>query len=477
MEKQKISPARIFLLLSIIFSVGTILGLLSAAGIISKINLPIAVNPAVDARCSQKVKFSDTSKCPLSRIINGYEFDSVGKCKEVKVYGGCSFETPFNSLEECQKTCETNFINPIKEEVVISTDKTEYEQGEIIKIVVNNGLNKPVLYSRAEGQFWSIEYFEDGRWVNPYSKKSGDFQLTEKNIGDACYIALYERSFPEELTSQSNLTAEWNQKICPFGTEGFDKPKIVEYIESGKYRLVFYYGFKISSNDPFIISESKAVYSNEFTIKEKTAMYSNYGEVPDKYSDGSYSVKGFINNAKNLDNTSFVLKGMVVNKNECAPCPAGAMCAPCAPPHIFITDYVVKTDDKYSVIVNFGRDQDTVDKLKMGDNIEIYASYNASGDGLTGENVSGSLGFLGFLKEKTAIDFYSCIQNSDCVSIKADCCGCAAGGKATSVNKAYQSEWLDNLDCKDIMCPAVMSGDPSCISKEPKCENNKCALK
>lgn len=155
--------------------------------------------------------------------------------------------------------------------IVVSTDKTEYGQGEMIKIVVNNGLENPILYSGSGDRFWSIEYFEDGRWVNPYSKKGGDFQLTEKNIGDACYIALYERSFPEELASQSNLTAQWNQKICPFGTEGLDKPKIVRYIESGKYRLVFYYGFKISSSDPFEISEPKAVYSNEFAIKEKAA--------------------------------------------------------------------------------------------------------------------------------------------------------------------------------------------------------------
>lgn len=164
-------------------------------------------------------------------------------------------------------------INPeIEKEITIVTDKTEYEQGEIIKIVVNNGLDKSILYSNGGGRFWDIEYFADDKWINPDYKEGDGFQLTKKNIGEVCYIALYERSFPEELTSQLNLTAQWNQKICPFGIEGPDKPKIVKYIESGKYRLVFGYGFEISSNDPFKISEPTVVYSNEFTIKEKTAI-------------------------------------------------------------------------------------------------------------------------------------------------------------------------------------------------------------
>lgn len=84
------------------------------------------------------------------------------------------------------------------------------------------------------------------------------------------------------------------------------------------------------------------------------------------------------------------------------------------------------------------------------------------------------------IKEKTvetSKDFYSCDQDSDCVSVKADCCGCTAGGKAIALNKAHQNGWLENLGCKDTMCPAVMSNDSSCINKEPKCENNKCKLK
>jgi hypothetical protein len=152
-------------------------------------------------------------------------------------------------------------------EVVVSTDKTIYEQGETIKIVVNNGLDKSILYSGWGGRFWNVEYFKDGKWINPAHEENGGFQLTEENVGDTCNIALYERANPEELTSQSNLTTEWNQKICPFTENPYIYKSIARYIESGKYRFVFYYGFETDSKDEFGISEPKIVYSNEFTIK------------------------------------------------------------------------------------------------------------------------------------------------------------------------------------------------------------------
>jgi len=152
-------------------------------------------------------------------------------------------------------------------EVTISTDKNDYNEGEIINIIVNNGLDKSILYSSGGDRFWGIEYFKDDKWINPVYEESGGFQLTEENIGDNCYIALYERTVPSKLVPQSSITSQWNQKICPFGTEGPAEAKTVRYIESSKYRLVFSYGFEISDDDPFRISDFKKVYSNIFTIE------------------------------------------------------------------------------------------------------------------------------------------------------------------------------------------------------------------
>jgi hypothetical protein len=153
-----------------------------------------------------------------------------------------------------------------KSMIAISTDKNQYSEGEIIDIVVKNGLDKSVLYSRGGDRFWGIEYFKNNEWVDPGFEEGGGFQLTEESLGYDCYMALYERMPPITLESQSSLSAQWNQKICPFGTGSPADPRTVEYIGSGKYRLVFNYGFEISENDPYRISNFKKIYSNVFTI-------------------------------------------------------------------------------------------------------------------------------------------------------------------------------------------------------------------
>ena len=154
-----------------------------------------------------------------------------------------------------------------KPEVTISTDKNEYTKGEIIDIVVKNGLEKDILYTPGGGRIWGIEYYEGNEWKKfGYEGRAG-FQLTDENIGKNCYIALYERGLPITLNLRSGLSANWNQKICPFEKESPSKPSIVRNIESGKYRLVFNYGFEISDDDPFRVSEFKTAYSNAFIIK------------------------------------------------------------------------------------------------------------------------------------------------------------------------------------------------------------------
>ncbi len=64
---------------------------------------------AIDPRCGQKVKITGTCEGKLIDDI-GYQFNSeIGKCIEKVVGGnGCRVETPFNSLEECQKVCENS---------------------------------------------------------------------------------------------------------------------------------------------------------------------------------------------------------------------------------------------------------------------------------------------------------------------------------------------------------------------------------
>ncbi len=71
-------------------------------------------------------------------------------------------------------------------------------------------------------------------------------------------------------------------------------------------------------------------------------------------------------------------------------------------------------------------------------------------------------------------EWFSCTTDSDCISIRADNCGCTAGGKATAINKSYSSKWESEHPTQ--ICPTVISGDWTCMNSIPKCVENKCQL-
>ena len=70
-----------------------------------------------------------------------------------------------------------------------------------------------------------------------------------------------------------------------------------------------------------------------------------------------------------------------------------------------------------------------------------------------------------------------CRRADECVKVKADCCGCNAGGTAAAINNERLPNWLSALEtkCREIACPAVISNDWTC-NVEPKCVKNKCTL-
>lgn len=74
---------------------------------------------AVDPRCGQKVKGTGVCEGKLIDDI-GYQFNSeIGKCIEKAIGGtGCRVETPFTSLEECQKVCEKRYGKNLEFETI-----------------------------------------------------------------------------------------------------------------------------------------------------------------------------------------------------------------------------------------------------------------------------------------------------------------------------------------------------------------------
>jgi len=59
--------------------------------------------------------------------------------------------------------------------------------------------------------------------------------------------------------------------------------------------------------------------------------------------------------------------------------------------------------------------------------------------------------------------------------LPADCCGCSAGGKLHAVPRSEQAgELLRYERCrKTVLCPQVMSTDPSCHAKA-RCVSGQC---
>lgn len=71
----------------------------------------------------------------------------------------------------------------------------------------------------------------------------------------------------------------------------------------------------------------------------------------------------------------------------------------------------------------------------------------------------------------------TCLEDTDCVQVPADCCGCARGGTDTAVPRASVADHEDGLGCPPDPamrpCPDVSTCDPSRV---PRCLEQQCVL-
>lgn len=157
-----------------------------------------------------------------------------------------------------------------KNQVLVTTDKTSYEQGNIVIITVKNNLPQPIYYFRQD-TFWGLEKGENNTWKNVNQSGSEKIMLPgEGRDGkEDCALRLYERANPAKLTSGSNIDQEWSQKICDFDIHG---QKIADpaYLSPGTYRVKFTYSLKTVEKDGWAdLSESTSIYSPQFIVSLK----------------------------------------------------------------------------------------------------------------------------------------------------------------------------------------------------------------
>ena len=198
-----------------------------------------------------------------------------------------SWENKCNCSEDC-----------VEKEVTITTDKTEYEQGEMVEITFDNNkpepiyvyfegcrhFTEPIGYVRESVQrFWNMNKFEDGKW----RKLITNFDLYDDIF---CYTdsAGWDTILKE---FKSPIVVKWNQT-----TYANYPRKASEAVTSGKFKVEFcyfdekdvsitekeVYNEKLNKNITVKLFQGapkkKKCIEKEFTIKEKSALDPRCGE-------------------------------------------------------------------------------------------------------------------------------------------------------------------------------------------------------
>ncbi|MFH1712943.1 MAG: hypothetical protein ABH896_02030 [Candidatus Jacksonbacteria bacterium] len=154
-------------------------------------------------------------------------------------------------------------------QATITTDKTEYKQGEMVKTAVFNGLDFSVYADSWKGS-WNILQYQGNKWNNLCSGRQRTIPtcLCENNPDGNCpHREAPEERFDEIKPSES-ADWSWDQKILQGTEKGCSN-----WIDAlpGKYRVEFRHFYTLDVNK----REWEIIYSNEFSIKENFSQEDN----------------------------------------------------------------------------------------------------------------------------------------------------------------------------------------------------------
>lgn len=430
--------------------------------------------------CGQKVKFNP--ECARSSLVYGFEYDKdLGSCKAVNAAGGCSFETPFDTMEECRNACET-----LKEERTV-------EVGEEFLITLDANPTAGYSWEAAYDKSFIVLRSKDfvAEKVRPNVVGAGGkevFTFAALRAGKTEITMRYGRSweskaektqvFKYNITTDGEISVSTSKAAYGEGesvgvkiensgnkTVFVDYP-LVERHENGAWSelrgSIIWSGCQVPGGMPYFALEPKISSEYIWDQKEKwcASDTSDLKTYTKDAGSGKYRIKTLIivrtkvesedpNNVQGIPSDKYIYSNEF-DIGEGEPVPDS------------------KCDQKvegFGLCKAYfeGYEFDGASCVKMG---VSGCSFSSPFDSL--EECRSEC-------ESAATDIFSCKSDSDCVSVKADCCGCTAGGAAIAINKEHKKKWLNDLGCETIFCPAVISDDPSCIGK-PECVNNKCAI-
>lgn len=198
-------------------------------------------------------KFTTDYSCRINCILDGLsrslEFKIDGKTKKITNYEKSfpdELETIIKKIEDLKCLHLPDKFCPEDIEVTITTDKTEYRQGEIVKVTISKGykpiyaeyfpMGSKILFYRQKGDGWEKLIPEceiNCQWICKNNKlEMGDCIVYEQPL-----YYYYEYTSPLEI--------QWNQKECiyktkPCGNQTYADGSLKQ-VSPGKFKVEFCY--------------------------------------------------------------------------------------------------------------------------------------------------------------------------------------------------------------------------------------------
>ena len=150
-----------------------------------------------------------------------------------------------------------------EKQVTINTDKTEYEQGEIVKTTTFNGLEF-FIYADSWKGGWRVLQYKNEQWDEIFNGRQRTLPicLCEEYPDGNCPLWEAPQEKFDEFKPSETVIWSWDQKILQETDKGCYKQIDAS---PGTYKVEFRHFYTLDPNK----REWKKVYSNEFTIKEK----------------------------------------------------------------------------------------------------------------------------------------------------------------------------------------------------------------
>jgi len=325
MKKQTLfdlsSMPKMVLVITLVVMIGTLFGATSYLLKIPKTDLPI-VNPVIETQCEIdsdcELVYVGSDMCPPCDTLSE-EFQCLNKDEAKKVRD--EWDNKFNTdlyiacspceVESDRYTCkcENGKCEKVKEglveEVSITTDKTEYEQGEIIKVAISNPDNPiylPHVFGATRISFYQLK---ENFWKKLTQHcETNCISVCRNGVLDHTPCPLYAPPQYNYYKYEGPWEFQWNQKECIYENklcgdkESYNEGSLNQVL-AGKFKAEFCYfneeDVDLTDMPGYVTSDKKKCVEKEFPIKEKSALDPRCGEkvqlfgnCPAYFEEGGY---------------------------------------------------------------------------------------------------------------------------------------------------------------------------------------------